>query len=966
MTSSLRRFAKYALLPFAASIALTGYPLAAQQVAQPAPASAQQSADTPWLYRNSDVPQEKAWTFGVLDNGVRYAVRRNGVPPGQVAIRVRIDAGALMEKDSEQGFAHFIEHLSFRGSQNVPEGESKRIWQRLGATFGFDSNASTTATETIYKLDLPDAHEAGIDDSLRILADMMAAPNIAEATVNAERAVVMAEQREQFSPAVTLGDATRKHFFAGQPLASRSTIGTSATLGGASAAALRAFHDRWYRPERAVVVIAGDADPAMLEALVKKHFSSWRGEGSPPADPDFGKPDPSAPRVATMVEPSFPTIVQMAVLRPWEQVNDTITYNEGLMVDSLAVRLINRRLEQRARAGGSFLQADVRQDDVSRSADATFVSLVPLGDDWQAALRDVRAVVADATRTAPTRAEIDREIQELDLALLAQVENQAAEPGSRQADDLLRAVDIRETVTTAEGALSIFRGARRLFTPENVLASTKRLFEGAGPRLLLSTPRPVANADKLAEAALTEDVSKLAARANAKRVTFNDLPRLGAPAKIVSQERLGNFQFNTVGLSNGVKLVLFPNRGEPGKVYVNVRFGDGYKALPGDRENLLWSGSGALVGSGIGKLGLEELEQLTNGRKINMGFTVEEDAFVLKAETREPDLADQLRLIATKLAVPGWDPAPVIRTRAQMLAGYDLMKASPSGVITRDLDALVRGGDTRWVTPTRSEIEALTPQRFRAFWEPILASGPIEVQIFGDFDADKAIEAARQSFGAMKMRSPTPLVAANTKTGVPQPNSAPLVRTHSGATDQSAAVIVWPTGGGLATISDSRRLEVLAAIFNDRLFEQLRSAAGASYSPTVASQWPTGMDNGGYLIALGQMKPESEALFFKLSREIAADLAAKPVDNDELQRTLKPIQQFYMRASTGNPFWMRETAGVTRDPQKLAAMESLIRDLLSITPADIQRTAQRYLAADKSWTMVVLPEQQAAAAAAKP
>ena len=127
------------------------------------------------------------WKFGRLANGLRFAVRRNGVPPGQVAVRVRIDAGSLNEQDSERGFAHLIEHLSFRGSQHVPDGEAKRIWQRLGATFGSDSNASTTPTQTVYQLDLPGATEAGLDESLKILAGMMAAPSITAQSLGAER-----------------------------------------------------------------------------------------------------------------------------------------------------------------------------------------------------------------------------------------------------------------------------------------------------------------------------------------------------------------------------------------------------------------------------------------------------------------------------------------------------------------------------------------------------------------------------------------------------------------------------------------------------------------------------------------------------------------------------------------------------------------------------------------------------------
>jgi zinc protease len=105
-----------------------------------------QTADDPWLYKGSDLVHDDEWKFGRLSNGLRYAVRKNGVPPGQVSVRVRIDAGSLNEQDSERGFAHLLEHLSFRGSTFVPDGESKRIWQRLGVTFGSDSNASTTFT----------------------------------------------------------------------------------------------------------------------------------------------------------------------------------------------------------------------------------------------------------------------------------------------------------------------------------------------------------------------------------------------------------------------------------------------------------------------------------------------------------------------------------------------------------------------------------------------------------------------------------------------------------------------------------------------------------------------------------------------------------------------------------------------------------------------------------------------------
>jgi zinc protease len=106
-------------LPLLASIVLgLSLPAIAQQTAPPAPLAVRPEVDrSPWLFKGSDITPDPEWHFGTLPNGLRYAVRKNGVPPGQVSIRVRIDAGSLYEKDSEQGYAHFMEHLVFRGSE---------------------------------------------------------------------------------------------------------------------------------------------------------------------------------------------------------------------------------------------------------------------------------------------------------------------------------------------------------------------------------------------------------------------------------------------------------------------------------------------------------------------------------------------------------------------------------------------------------------------------------------------------------------------------------------------------------------------------------------------------------------------------------------------------------------------------------------------------------------------------------
>ena len=96
----------------------------------------------------------------------------------------------------------------------------------------------------------------------------------------------------------------------------------------------------------------------------------------------------------------------------------TIENTRRLYLEYIAQALVNRRLENRARSGGSYLVATVEQQYVSRSADVTMAQIVPLSD-WQSALADVRGVIADAVTTPPSQADIDREANEIEAFLQA-------------------------------------------------------------------------------------------------------------------------------------------------------------------------------------------------------------------------------------------------------------------------------------------------------------------------------------------------------------------------------------------------------------------------------------------------------------------------------------------------------------------------------------------------------------------
>ncbi len=313
------------------------------QPVAPAAAPAIGQAD-PWLYRGSDIPRDPEWFFGELSNGVKYAVRKNGVPPGQVSIRIRVDAGSLYETDSERGYAHLLEHMLFRQSKYIPEGTAIAAFQRLGATFGSDTNAVTSTTQTVFKLDLPNATPTSLDETFKLMSGMVTAPTLSASNLKQDLPIVLSEMRERGGASKRVQDAMQKVLYAGQPLANREPIGTVESLTSATPQSVRAFYSRWYRPDNVAVIVAGDVDPAMLESYVRKWFSDWKATGPKAVAPSFGDPaappgaDPKNPVGETriLVEPDLPPSLMYAVLRPWRQVTDNIAYNQGLMTDALA------------------------------------------------------------------------------------------------------------------------------------------------------------------------------------------------------------------------------------------------------------------------------------------------------------------------------------------------------------------------------------------------------------------------------------------------------------------------------------------------------------------------------------------------------------------------------------------------------------------------------------------------------
>jgi zinc protease len=919
-------------------------------------AAAQAPANV-WPQAYADLPPDPAMRFGTLPNGMRYVVMHNATPNDQASLRLRFAAGSMDETDEQRGLAHFLEHMAFDGSTHVPNGEMVKILQRHGLAFGADTNASTSWEETVYKLDLPKADEATLDDSLMLLRETASELTFAPDAIDKERGVVLSEERLRDTPGYRVLKQGMGFTLAGLRAPERFPIGQVEVIQKASHDQFVQFYAQYYRPENAVLVAVGDFDPDAMEAQIRTRFGDWTDRGPAGREPDLGAPVKRGPQTKLVVEPGAPPIVELSWVSPPDLSPDSEAKRRRDIIEALGLAVLNRRLDRIVRADDPpFLAAGIYRSDEFHSAKVTTLQVQARPGEWRAALEAASQEARRFARYGVSQDELNLEI-ESDRASFEDAANAAATRTTPSvADDIIGAVAIPEVETSPAEDLALFNEAVKTLTAAEVNAGTSSLVGGDGPLVLVSAPTPVDGGDQaVAKAFAAIDKEPLSPPVAHAALSW-PYDSFGVPGAVADQRDITDLDTVFVRFANGVRLTVKPTKFRDEQILVEARVGDGDLDLPGDRQTTAWAADSAFPEGGLDQLSAQDIDQVMNSKILAKNFGVGEDAYVLSGETRPEDLDSQLQLLAAYVAHPGWRPEAFDRMKKAGPTILDQLDATPAGVLNRDLGQLLHSGDRRWAYPDRADIAAETPAEFKTMLQPALADGPIEVVVVGDITVDKAIDAVAATFGALPPRSDAPPPSSSTAVAFPRPTPTPIVLTHKGRADQAIGLIAWPTDDFLSDTQRARTLNMLANVLQLRLLDQFRKAQGVTYSPSAQAAASSVLPHYGYLSARVEVPPAELDAFFRDVETIVQDLKAKPVSDDEFKRAQLPALDDLERRRQTNEYWLGALAAAQTDPRRVDAIRSSIAQLERVTPEDVQRAAQNYLVDDKAWKLVVKPQ----------
>lgn len=919
---------------------------------------------SPWGVAYTDVTPDPSVRYGVLPNGMKYAIMRNATPKGAASVRLHFAFGSIAESDREQGLAHFIEHMAFNGTTHVGENEMVKILERQGLAFGPDTNAMTGFDSTIYMLELPKADAGHLDTAMFLLREVASEVKFDSGAVDRERGVILGEKRARDNFQLRQFIDQAQFLLPHTPYPKRLPIGTEEVLKTATAVEMRDLYRRYYRPENATFIFVGDADPADIEARIRKGFGDWKGIAPGGAPLPRGHVDTARPAgFDTFTDPAVASIVSYAVMRPWADPADTLAERRHKMLQSIASDLLNRRLQRLSNVPGSRIIGGAMSIDQQKDAALTTTIQVLARDGaWKEAMKTADQEVRRAVQHGFTAAELKTVLSNMTAGLRTEAEQANTRYSAALAGVLVSLIGEHDFMTTPAYRYEQFGKMLPAITPGEVNAVFREMWTGSAPLIHVSSKQDIPLAEVSSALAASRKVAVAPWKDTVATAFAYD--NFGKPGVIADDRSIADLGVRTIRFANNVRLNLKKTDFEAGRVRFVVRMGNGQLDLPLDKPGLgLMMASTSALGA-LGKHSLEELKQLVAGRVVSLGTAVDDDAFVASGATTKGDLALQMKLSAAYLTDPGLRPEAANQW-ANIVPLYEKqIDAQAQSVAGARLPTLLANGDQRFGIPASATLEQRNFAEARTALKAVIPSAPIEITLVGDMDEQQAIAAVAATFGALPKRqlsipaSPAALRAAFRQ------DRSPIRLTHDGRPEQALVGIAWPTDDD----SDLRRaagLTMLSRVLDLMLTETIREKLGDSYGVSVSNLMSDTFPGFGYLFTNAVVAPDKADEVDQAIKETAAELRDKPVAADLMARAVAPALEAIDRSRRENGFWIGALAKAQSHPERLNRIRNERAAIQAVTAADLQKLARQYLTPTTQQQVRIVSSKAPPAAAAR-
>lgn len=834
----------------------------------------------PFAHEASELRPDSRILWGRLKNGLRYAILPQ-LDQDQVAVRLIVEAGSAMEGPREQGIAHFVEHMLFRGTKNLPQGSLAAHLERLGLTHGPDANAYTSPTSTVFKLDLPRSDPALIDESLLIMREWLDRALFVPEKIETEKGIIEAERRSGDTDQRRRSIARSSVIYGEEWAAKLQPIGRSDIVNAANQEMLRRFYERWYRPDNAIIVVTGKVDAEKLAEAISVKFRDL----SAPLDNVPTPPSPTVSSGGLQTKHrlgSGEVSIDLLTVQSSGIHADTAVRRTDAMRLRAANEILKLRLTQRARSeGASYIVGGVTGWGEAWGARVGGIYLASSSANWGRAI----SAAEQELRRALTFGFTDEEVREARAVVRREIENRLASAADRKAGataESLTTSIVNGQVPLGEAAELQLSDALLSKLDPNSVADALRSLWGSKDRRLLVTgdiggQQPEVEIRKrwIEASAMTVDPPS---RSKTKQIAAVGTGRVGQ----VIDRRQVDADISEAWLDNGVRLLIWRSASKSGRIRMALQlFGDPAQA-PDAAEVMAGP---LLLAGGVAAQEFDTVQQVAKAVEFNAAANLGD--LRITAYPSASDLHTALELATAYVSgaafrQPGMDLARGVANRRVTLAGQQ----AEALLLGRAYQAFHLGARHTGLPQSVENLQQSA--RDVASWlREMIAKAPATLVIAGNVDEEVVLAAAAKTLGTLSPRPrPSLKVEAPQELPVAPPGRLPRL-TYAGSEQKAYVALMWPVGTSRS--ARSIRLEAVAeAVVLNRIRDLLRDKLGKSYAPRLISvreqdRWP------GMSAVAVDCAPSEIGEIVGHAQKVAEDLVQRPISDDELARAKAPL-----------------------------------------------------------------------------
>lgn len=912
--------------------------------------------------QGEQVPVDPDYRIGKLDNGLTYYIRHNTEPAGRASYYIIQNVGAILEKDNQNGLAHFLEHMAFNGTKHFPGKTLLSTLEKHGVAFGRNINAYTSFDETVYNLsDVPVDKPGLIDTCLMILADWSDFLTLDEEEINKERGVILEEWRSRRNAQWRMLTQMLPVVYEGSMYAKRDIIGDTAVINNFDPETLRAFYHDWYRTDLQAIAVVGDFNVDEVEAKIREIFSPIPAIENPIPRPENLLAPKKGTTYLLVTDPEAPrTTVSLMILdaRPDTRERDLDYIREGYITSLMNAMMNNRFSEIVQKGTPPFIAGGLSYSaDLPRNYNA--LTLAAYTNDGQEAGGFEAAVteLERARRHGFTQGELNRARAEM----LSNFENLYKQKDKISNDEW--ASQIRDHFLTGEPLPSLdlqydyYKKILPEITVKEVNSRLQELVKDDNRFIYIQGPDDKEHMTEAEAMAIIEKVTAADIKPYEDVTGGTDLISGELTgAEIVNSVPLPQFGATEWTLANGAKVVFRHADYEKDNVTISGYAFGGSSFYPDSLEPALNLFPTVVSMYGAGEFDNVALTKMLAGKKASVSLGIQETMQTVTGTSTPKDFETMMQLLYLRFARPNFNKEAYDAIMGRFKAVITMMLKDPNKIMSDSLSMNMSNYHPRTFLMTPESMNLIKYEDINYIYETAFDdASAFTFFITGNIEEAVARDMASLYIGALpsKYQSET-----YRNLGMEQPEGTVRKEIPIPLTVPKATVIMSYSADSKYKPSEYLAMDVLKGILDLVYTEKVREEEGGTYGVSVNASVEKRPEEKSMLMIAFECNPErAEELKAIIYKELE-DIAKNGPRQIDLDKTVSNMLKTREEELEHNSYWANTIRnyylnGIDRNDSSNYA------DILNkLTVKKMKKAAKKFLSKADLLEMVFVPEKK--------